>query len=213
MILEMEHVTGIGKNFRLTDISFALPEGYIMGLKGRNGSGKTTLLNYVVNPIQQYTGVIRINGDDIRSDHVRMMEKIGFVSEQNTFLMALTVTENGEILGKAYETWNKERFHAALKEMEVPRGKAVGLLSRGEQLKFQTAFAIAHDSRLYLLDEVTAGMDPVFRIDYFKILHKIIEDEHASIIMTSHIEEEISQKMDYVGVLENGRLISFGEVM
>jgi ABC-2 type transport system ATP-binding protein len=96
--------------------------------------------------------------------------------------------------------------------MDVPASRAIERMSRGERFKFQTAFAMAHDTRLYLLDEVTAGMDPVFRIDYFKILHELIEEECASVVMTSHIEDEISRHMDYIGILEDGRLISFGEV-
>lgn len=80
-------------------------------------------------------------------------------------------------------------------------------------MKFQMAFAMGHKPVIYLLDEVTAGMDPVFRIDFFKILHKVIEDESASILMTSHIESEMEQKMDYLGVLEKGKLIKFGESM
>lgn len=78
-------------------------------------------------------------------------------------------------------------------------------------MKFQMAFAMAHKPAIYLLDEVTAGMDPVFRIDFFRMLHKVIEDEGASVLMTSHIESEMEQKMDYLGVLEEGRLVEFGE--
>ena len=68
-------------------------------------------------------------------------------------------------------------------------------------MKFQTAFAMAHGSTLYLLDEVTAGMDPVFRMDFFKILHEIIESEQASVVMTSHIETEINQKITKVNII------------
>ena len=78
-------------------------------------------------------------------------------------------------------------------------------------MKFQMAFAMAHKPSIYLLDEVTAGMDPVFRIDFFKILHEVIAEEKASVLMTSHIQEEIKMKMDYVGIMEQGKMVSFGE--
>ena len=86
-------------------------------------------------------------------------------------------------------------------------------MSRGDLFKFQIAFAMAHKPALYLIDEVTAGMDPVFRIDYFKILQEIIAEENASILMTSHIQDEIQRKMDYVGIMEDGKLIEFGETL
>lgn len=211
MILEFEHVTGNGKKFRLSDISFALPEGYIMGIVGKNGAGKTTLFDYIVNPKQQYTGTIRINGEDIRKDHFEVMQKVGFVSDKNEFLTERSAKQNAEIMGIAYENWDMDTFLSSMKKMELSPGKVVGKMSRGESMKFQTAFAMAHGSTIYLLDEVTAGMDPVFRMDFFKILHQIIENEQASVVMTSHTETEINQKMDYVGILNQGKMISFGE--
>jgi ABC-2 type transport system ATP-binding protein len=84
-------------------------------------------------------------------------------------------------------------------------------MSRGEYMKFQTAYAMAHHPVLYLLDEVTAGMDPVFRIDYFKLLQSLIEEENASVLMISHIQEEMERKMDYLGIMEEGRLVSWKE--
>lgn len=213
MLLEFEHVTGTAKKFHLEDINFSLPKGYIMGLAGKNGSGKTTLIRYIVHPEQMYTGTIRIAGKDIRENHVEMMNKIGFVSEENQFLKERSAYQNAEILGMLYEDWDNTIFQDALRKMELPGSRVVGKMSRGELMKFQMAFAMAHKPALYLLDEVTVGMDPVFRIDFFKILHEVIETEQASVLMTSHLQTEMEQKMDYVGILEKGRLQSFGEVI
>ena len=196
MILEFKSVTGTNGTFSLQDVSFALPAGYIMGLAGKNGAGKSTLMDYILNRQQKYTGEILLNGVNIRENHWKMLEKIGFISDENRFMMEKTAEQNAQVLGAAYENWDMvERF------------------SRGEYFKFQTAFAMAHRPCLYLIDEATAGMDPVFRIDYFKILQKLIADEGASILMTSHIQDEIARKMDYVGIMENGRLIEFGEAL
>ncbi len=211
MLLELEHVSGIGKKKFLSDISFSLPAGYLMGLAGKNGAGKTTLLECMVSRKKQYSGTIRLNGEDIRADYGKTMQQIGFVSEENPFLLDYTARQNGEIFGMAYEKWDMEIFLAQMNRMGVATGQKVGKLSRGEFIKFQTAFAMAHGSVLYLLDEATAGMDPVFRREFFGILHEIIGTEQASVLMTSHIETEISQKMDYVAILEEGKLVSFGE--
>ena len=213
MLLEFEHVTGISKRFALQDITFSLEAGYIMGLAGKNGAGKSTLLDYIMNPKQLYTGQIRLNGVNIREDHVYTRNKLGFVSDENQFFKVRTAMQNVELLSAFYEDWDMDIFKDAMKKMELPTSKKVGKMSRGEYFKFQTAFAMAHKSELYLLDEVTAGMDPVFRIDYFKMLQQMIQEEKASILMTSHIQDEISRRMDYVGILENGRLIQFDEGM
>lgn len=211
MLLEFEHVTGTSKEFRLEDVNFSLPAGYIMGLAGKNGAGKTTLIDYIMNPKQQYTGTIRIDGVDIRENHVQMRNKIGFVSDVNQFLKDRTAAQNAEILGSLYDCWNMDLFKDAMKKMDLSTGKTVGKMSRGELMKFQMAFAVAHKPALYLLDEVTAGMDPVFRIDFFKMLQEVIQTEEASVLMTSHIQTEIGQKTDYVGIMEAGKLVEFGE--
>jgi len=211
MILEFKQVTGTSKKYALKEISFALEAGYIMGLAGKNGAGKTTLLDYIMNPRQQYTGEILIDGVNIRDNRTVMMNKIGFISDNNPFLMDRTAEQNAQLLGTLYEEWDKGIFYNAMKKMELSVKKTVGKMSRGEMFKFQTAFAMAHKPVLYLIDEATAGMDPVFRIDYFKMLQEIIADETASILMTSHIQDEIQRKMDYVGVMDGGKLVQFGE--
>lgn len=210
-IIEFENVTGNKGKFRLQNINFSLPAGFIMGLMGKNGAGKTTLIRYIMEDKQLYSGTIRINGVDIRDDHAYMKNKIGFVSEENIFITERTAEQNVELLSGFYETFDGDIFASAMKKMELSPKKTYGKMSRGEVLKFQMAFAMAHKPEIYLLDEVTAGMDPVFRMDFFKILQDVIKDEKASVIMTSHIESEMERKTDYVGILENGQLIDFGE--
>lgn len=211
MILEFEKVTGKWKKFHLENINFALPAGYICGLMGPNGAGKTTLMSYIMSNRCLYHGSIRIGGVDIRDDHAAMLNKIGFVSWDNSFFEERTAEQNMEILSRFYEKFDKGLFYSAMKQMELSPKKTYGKMSRGEVMKFQMAFAMAHHPVLYLLDEVTAGMDPVFRIDFFKILQSVIADERASVLMTSHIESEMERKTDYVGILEKGSLLRFGE--
>ena len=211
-LLEFKNVTGISRrNYKLQEISFALPAGFIAGIAGENGAGKTTMFDYIMNPKCQYEGSILINGQEIHDDYVAIRQQIGFVSEKNCFFMEKTGKENAKLAACLFDAWDMELFENALKEMGISSGKKLSNLSRGEFMKFQTAFAMAHHPTLFLLDEVTAGMDPVFRIDYFKILQKLIEDESASVLMISHIQEEMERKMDYIGFMEKGRLMSWKE--
>lgn len=211
IMLQLQQVTGVDGKFRLSDISFALPAGYMMALVGKNGAGKTTLMDYIVNPKCRYQGNILLEGVDIRENHNDMRDKIGFVSENNHFFMERTAKQNAELLGLLYQDFQMDIFLGALKRMELAVTKTVGKMSRGEYMRFQMAFAMAHRPVLYLMDEVTAGMDPVFRLDFFKLLHEVIAEEKASVLLSTHLEEEIHRNMDYVGVLEKGKLVSFGE--
>lgn len=212
-ILTFEHVTGIKRfgKFILQDINFDLKAGYIYGLMGKNGSGKTTLMQYILRDTIPYDGHILIEGTDIRTDHAQILNRIGYVSEDRQFFENCTAAQNAEILGALYENFHKRTFVDIMDFMNLSTGKVYHAMSRGERLKFQLAFAIAHKPCLYLLDEVTAGMDPVFRIDFFRMLQQIIMDGRTCVLMTSHISAEIETKTDYVGVLENGCLIAFGE--
>ena len=211
MILEFENVTGSKGKFRLQDISFGLPAGYMMGLMGANGAGKSTLMSYIMREDAKYTGTIKIAGQDIRENHSYLRNYIGFVSEDNAFFESLSPMDNVNLMSRFYEDFDKELFREIMKEMGVSLSTMYYKLSRGEKLKFQMAFAMAHHPKLYLLDEVTVGMDPVFRLDFFKILHKVIETGEASVLMTSHIESEMKQRTDFLGIMDEGRLNWFGE--
>ena len=212
-ILQFEHVTGKNRKFHLTDVSFSLPAGYLMGIAGKNGAGKTTLIDYIMNPKIQYNGTIRLCGEDIRNNHARSLGMIGFVSERNQFFCECSAEKNAQLLGGFYPNFDMEMFQTAMRKMEVRTGKIVGKMSRGEWMRFQMAFAMSHGTKLYLLDEATAGMDPVFRVDFFHILHEIIKDEQASVLMATHLVEELEHKIDYIGIMENGQMSSFGESM
>lgn len=211
MILEFTNVTGSKGKFRLQDISFSLPAGYMMGLMGANGAGKSTLMSYIMREDAKYMGAIKIAGQDIRENHAYMRNYIGFVSEDNGFFESLSPMDNVNLMARFYENFDKELFQETMKEMGVSLSTMYYKLSRGEKLKFQMAFAMAHHPKLYLLDEVTVGMDPVFRLDFFKILHKVIETGEASVLMTSHIESEMKQRTDFLGIMDEGRLTWFGE--
>lgn len=215
-VLTFEQVTGKKRRFTrnqfvLQDITFSMEAGYIYGLMGENGAGKTTLMNYILNETILYEGHIYIEGMDIRKERVQAFNKIGFVSEENHFFTHCTCRENAKLFGIFYENYDRKIFFQVMEAMNLSAGKVYGELSRGERLKFQLAFAIAHRPSLYILDEVTAGMDPVFRTSFFHILQQLIATEQVCILMSTHLTFEVETKTDYVGVMEKGQLVLFGE--
>lgn len=211
-MLEFVNVSGTDKGFNLNNISFCAMEGYITGIIGANGAGKSTLLQYIFDENRDYNGKILFDGQDIKINHSSFRNIVSYISDDKRFFNAYSIIDNIKLLSPFYTEWDNELFFSTLNDMEVSSGKTISNLSRGEYIRFQLAFAVAHKSKLYLLDEATSGMDPVFRRDFYKFLHNLITIENVTVIMTTHIEEELKSHMDYVGVMEAGKLISFGEV-
>ena len=234
MKLEWKNVSGNkSKGFNLKNVSFEAEAGYLIGIAGKNGAGKTTMFHYIVDQKKQYEGEIFLDGEllhgasnvndettygnsegksGVREDiHTSQLQHIAYISDERQFISTYTAMANAELISVFYENWNKEKFVEAMKQMGLSTGKEYGSMSRGEKLKFQMAFAMGYQPKLYLLDEVTGGMDPVFRKEFFRILREILATEESIVIMTTHIQEELEEKMDYVGIMENGKLVSFGE--
>lgn len=215
-MIEFKNVTGVKSiinRFVLKDISFKLEKGYIMGLAGKNGSGKSTLIDYIMEPKIKYSGEIFLDGENIRKNHPDILNYLGLVSENNIFFEKFTAQQNAELLGTLYKNWNQEVFEMNMEKMDVSKDLVIKRMSRGEYMKFQMAFAMAHKTKLYLIDEATSKMDPIFRKEFYNIMHEIIEDESASIILVTHLEEELEYQVDYIAILEKGEMISFESVI
>lgn len=231
MVLEWKNVSGTNKDFNLKNISFVAEPGYLIGIAGKNGAGKTTMFRYMMEKKKQYTGEILLDGEPLhRAEskvtagngetgsrngsedvHIKQLNHIAYISDDRQFIGGYTAMDNAELLSVLYDNWDMECFKAAMKRMELSLSKNYGDMSRGEKLKFQMAFAMGYQPKLYLLDEVTGGMDPVFRKEFFRILREILAAEEAIVIMTTHIQEELEEKMDYIGIMEAGQLVSFAE--
>ena len=223
MILELEHVTGTDKKrFCLEDINLSVPEGYLIGIAGKNGAGKTTLLHYLADRQRHYSGSIRFDGEELHTAageiHPGIYNRLAFIADEVHLFDGFSMKQNAKLLATVYDTWDWELYEQAIRELKLVAERPLAVdrtllqLSRGEYLKFQMAVAMAHHTKLYLLDEVTGGMDPIFRKEFFRLLQHIIAKEEASVLMTTHIQEELEEKMDYVGVMEKGRLVRFSEV-
>ncbi|MDK2808220.1 MAG: type transport system ATP-binding protein, partial [Clostridiales bacterium] len=113
--------------------------------------------------------------------------------------------------GPFYKNWSLDTFIEKMNQLSLPTGKKLEVMSKGEFFRFQLAFGMAHQARLYLMDEITGGMDVVFRSDFFKLVKAEILEAGASAILITHIEEEIVRQVDFVGIMEAGRLISYQE--
>ena len=210
-VLAFENVNGKSRRFALKDVSFSLESGFIYAVAGENGAGKSTLMKYILSEKKLYSGSIKFEDEDISGRHDSLMNEIGFVSDENTFFNERSAIQNAELLGGFYEGFDMELYKEMLKTMGVKKESTYFKMSRGEKIKMQLAFAMAHRPKLYLLDEATAGLDPVYRIEFFNVLRKLLAEDEVTVLMSSHNMTEIEKNTDYVAIIKDGRLGGFDE--
>ena len=115
--------------------------------------------------------------------------------------------ENGELLGPYFSNWSMERYYTLMDRMNFSPSKQLWQLSKGEYMKMQTCFALAHHPRFLILDEPLEGFDPVFRKNFLSIMQDIL-NEDVGIFISSHITETLKKLADYLLFADNG-IITF----
>ncbi len=206
-LLEISHLSKEIKGFRLEDIDFCLESGYIMGLVGLGGAGKTTLINILLGLYKMDSGYVKIGGYDLVTQTKKAKDLVGFVLEKNPFQEELSAISNAKLYGGFYSNWSQEIFEKYLKIFEVNGNKPLKKLSKGTILKFQLAFALSHEARLFIMDEPVAGLDPVFRRELRDIMSELIYDGSKSIIFSTNVIDEFEKIMDYYTLLMDGKQI------
>ncbi len=193
------------QTFELTNINIKLESGYIMGLIGPNGSGKTTFIHTLLGLYKPTQGSIRVFGYDLMEQEREAKAQIGFALDENPFADHLSAKDNGRMYGRYYPNWDQKTFDKYCRQFEFNARKPLKKLSKGNQMKFQLAFALSHNARLLVLDEPTSGLDPVFRRELKEIMCDIISDGGRSILFSTHLTEELDKIADYITFIYNGR--------
>lgn len=205
-LLEIEHLNKTLGGFTLDDINLKLEPGYIMGLLGVNGSGKTTLINTILNLYKKDSGTIRINGCQFPEAEKEAKDKIGFVLDQNVFDKTTSILGNARTYGRLYSNFNENMFCELCDRFDLSLSQKVGKLSTGMSVRFQLAFALSHNAKLYIMDEPAAGLDPIFRQELLGYMQELIKDGTRSVLFSTHITEDLDVVGDYVTFIRNGRL-------
>jgi len=203
--LEVSNLSKSFKDFKLHDVNFTLPKGYIMGLIGPNGSGKTTTIKLILNMLKRESGEIRILGLDNIANEQEAKKCLGVVFDSNYFSNEWKASQVEKSLSTFYENWDSEKFAQTLKRFQIPTNKKVKALSKGMQMKLMIACAFSYGAKLLILDEPTSGLDPVSRDDLLNILLEYIEDGEHSVLFSTHITEDLERVADYITYLRDGK--------
>lgn len=195
------------KHFSLGEINLTLPEGCIMGLIGENGAGKTTMMKCILGMFRFDSGTIRVLGKDNQDYFERTKEDIGVVLDETGLHGSFRAKHVDKVMTTVFQRWNSKVFYEYLEKLEIPTNTAFGKLSKGMKMKVGLAIALSHEPKLLILDEATAGLDPVARDTVMDIVREFTRDENHSVLISSHIVSDLEKVCDYIAFLHQGKLL------
>ena len=140
------------------------------------------------------------------AERVDILQQVGFVSEDNDFFHELSPLENEAQYAPLYSHWDGQLYRKKLKEFGIGFSTKISSLSKGNKVRFQLAFALAHNPKILLMDEPTAGLDPVFRTFLYKLLRELISEREITVIFSTHLSEEIGEVADYLLEINKGKV-------
>jgi ABC-2 type transport system ATP-binding protein len=192
--------------FELDIPALTMERGYVLGLLGRNGAGKSTTLGALVGLVRPDAGEITVLGLPVGSAAVEVRRRVGFVPEQAAFYDSLNASQTAAIVAPFYPSWSDQLLRYYLTRLEIDARQPIRSYSKGARVKLALALALSHKPQLLILDEPTAGLDPVVRQMIIGEIAGLVEDGEHSVIISSHITSDLAIA-DYVGILDAGRLI------
>ncbi len=191
--------------FTLDNVSISVPEGYVVGLIGSNGAGKTTIIKALLGLNRLDGGKVCAFGESPKGGAWK--RRVGVVFDTCAFVPTMHVSDIASIGKAAYANWDGPEFNRLLNEFDISPKKKIETLSRGMGMKLSLAFALAHHPELLILDEPTAGLDPIARDEALEYLREFMNDEGRGILISSHITSDLEKIADRIVCVDAGRVI------
>lgn len=204
MVIRIKDAEVSLRKFRLGPVNIDIPKGYIVGVQGDNGAGKSTFLRMLLGMYRDMQGLVLVGGTDVMSSREYTLNKVGYISDTRRFYEEEDVFGNEEYYADFYNLWDRDIYRQMLDKLNVPLTTKLGKFSKGERVKFQLAFSAAYKPEVLLLDEPTAGLDPVFRDDFLKTLQELVADYETTIILATHLDEDLKTIADYIIDIDMG---------
>lgn len=201
------------------DISFDVNEGEILGFIGPNGAGKSTVIKMLTGILSPTSGKCTINGKDPQKDRKTYLKEIGVVFGQRTQLWwDLPLTETYTVLKEIYEV-DDSRFKKRMSflnevlELDSFINSPVRTLSLGQRMRADIAASLLHSPKVLFLDEPTIGLDVVVKDNIRKAIAKINEEEHTTVVLTTHDLEDIELLSKRIVMIDKGSKVFDGKII
>lgn len=212
LVVMMQNVSRrFGDRVVVRGIDLSVPRGTILGIIGPSGAGKTTTIRMLTGGIEPTSGDVRVLGRQPRKFRRRERERIGYMPQLFTLYGDLTAGENVDFVASLFGMLFRRRRRRVREVLKVvnlwdARGRVANKLSGGMQRRLELACALVHEPELIILDEPTAGLDPLLRGSVWDELHRLRDEGRTLLVTTQHVAE--AEECDAVAMIVGGRIIA-----
>lgn len=206
-MITLDHLQKSYAGFHL-DCTLAVRPGYVTGLIGRNGAGKSTTFKLLLGLTQPDGGTGTVLGKPLAEISAADRQQIGVVLADACFNGHLTLKDIVPVMDALFDQFDRADFLRRANAMGLPLKKKINQFSTGMLAKLKILIATSHGAKLLILDEPTAGLDPLARDDLLDELRAFMEeDDERAILISSHISSDLESLCDDLYMLHNGRVV------
>lgn len=189
------------------DVSFHVDQGEAFGFLGPNGAGKTTTIRHLMGFLKPASGECSINGLDCWRERDKVQAKLGYIPGEISFFEDLSGTEFLKFIAEYRKIGIQNRREELLKRFELDPKNKIKKMSKGMKQKLGIVAAFMHDPDILILDEPTSGLDPLMQNRFIDLIAE--EKKHGkTILMSSHMFEEVERTCDRIGIIRKGRMVA-----
>ena len=197
-----------GKQQALTDVSFSLNKGEIVGFLGPNGAGKSTLMKIITCYLEGDSGKVQVSDLDTVEQNLKVKAKIGYLPENNPLYTDMYIKEYLTFVGRIYKVENlNNRITEIIQQtgLTAEQSKKIGELSKGFKQRVGLAAALIHNPEILILDEPTTGLDPNQLVEIRNLIKEVGKDK--TVLLSTHIMQEVDKMCNRVIIINKGKIV------